>query len=116
MKDRLSETISKMNYDVDAVIVEGRRDRKALRSMGFSKTVIDCSSLTFEEVFEKLADSGAKSVALLTDFDGHGRELFSGISEALERRGIKIKSLYRKKIKEVLDEKNMKTIEAMNNL
>lgn len=116
MKERLSEIISNMNSDIDVALVEGKRDRKALRSLGFYKPIINCSSLTGEEVVEKLIDLEAKYIALLTDFDSHGRGLFKGLTETIERRGIRIKSLYRKKIKEVLDEKNMKTIEAMNNL
>jgi 5S rRNA maturation endonuclease (ribonuclease M5) len=116
VKEELEKIIEKMDSAVDAALVEGRRDRKALRKMGFTKPVIDCSSLAGGEAAEKLMELGARNVAMLTDYDFHGRSLCRDLTRALQMRGIRIKSLYRKKIKETFAERNMKTIESMNKL
>ena len=112
----IEDLFSRMNSDVDVAVVEGKRDRRALRENGFQKPIIECSSMSGFEVVQEILDMNAQTAVVLTDFDEHGRKLFSEISKGLEMRGIKLKSIYRKKIKEILDTRNMKTIESLYNL
>lgn len=110
-----SRLVKKINSDVDAILVEGKRDRRALVENGFESRIIECSSLPNHEIISRVEESGARSVLVLTDFDSHGKELCKEISSALTGHGISLKNIYRKKIKEILDTENMKTTESMRN-
>lgn len=71
------------------IIVEGREDEKALRSLNVNGT-IHCLKARGESRFsfvDKL--SGTNKVILLTDFDREGRELRLWLYDELTRRRIK---------------------------
>jgi 5S rRNA maturation endonuclease (ribonuclease M5) len=112
----LENLIARMSREVDIAVVEGKRDRIALVGLGFKKSIIDCSHLTIIDLVQGVQDSGAKTAVVLTDYDAQGREMFFEISRALEMAGVKLKNIYRKRIKEILDTRNMKTIESLKNL
>lgn len=113
--EEFSRIVRKVNSNVDIILVEGKRDRRALVENGFESRILECSSLPVHEIISRVEESGSRSALVLTDFDAHGRELFREISSALTGHGISLKNIYRKKIKEILDTENMKTTESLRN-
>ena len=80
--------ISQLNYQVNCpVIVEGKRDSKALKKLGFSGTVLEFHK--FGGLI-KFVDSVAKydRVIILLDGDRKGKYLTAKIIEQLQRRTI----------------------------
>lgn len=72
-KNRLIEVTDKLNRDLDALIVEGFSDKQVMRKLGFEGKIF----LSAERKLELLAEDverGAEKVAILTDFDSHGKE------------------------------------------
>ena len=68
------------------VIVEGKKDERALRELGFSKIVTLGRPLY--QVIEQLPE--IDEVMLLVDLDSEGKKLFGELARNIERRGIKI--------------------------
>ena len=110
--NEIEQVIEKMNNDLECIVVEGLKDRIALRELGFEKDIIECSNLGFG-IIDELEN---KKVAILTDYDKHGTMMWKKLSRALESRGAKVDDTYRKKIGELLNVEKRKTIEAINNL
>jgi 5S rRNA maturation endonuclease (ribonuclease M5) len=65
------------------VIVEGKKDRKALEALGFSKVIILNKPLY--EIVESIKE---KRVLLLTDLDKEGKQIYSKLKKDLDKRGI----------------------------
>lgn len=75
------------------VVVEGRKDRKALEGIGVKKIFcIDKKPLykVAEEVAEK-----CKEAILLTDLDREGRKLYGKLKEMLSNLGVEIDNKFR---------------------
>jgi 5S rRNA maturation endonuclease (ribonuclease M5) len=65
------------------VIAEGKKDKKALEALGFSKVLI------LNKPLYELAESiKEKRVLLLTDLDKEGKQIYSRIKKELSRQGI----------------------------
>jgi 5S rRNA maturation endonuclease (ribonuclease M5) len=92
------------------IIVEGKRDEKALKNLGFQK-IVKISGKPLEKVLEEVKDY--KSVVILTDFDEEGRKIFSRLNKLLSSHKIKVNSFLRKKIKSIF---KIKKIEEINSL
>ncbi|MEM5870680.1 MAG: toprim domain-containing protein, partial [Candidatus Aenigmatarchaeota archaeon] len=105
-----------MNKNIDAIIVEGKRDESVFISLGFSKKIIKCSSKDLESIeqeIKKLKNKDEKiKVSIFTDFDEKGRELNKKIKAYLQKNGIVIENFYRSKMKEIAF--NLKEIEELN--
>jgi 5S rRNA maturation endonuclease (ribonuclease M5) len=72
-KQKLVEVTDKLDRDLDAVIVEGFCDKQVMRKLGFEGKIF----LSAERKLELLAEDverGAEKIAILTDFDTHGKE------------------------------------------
>ena len=66
------------------VIVEGKKDRKALQELGVEKIMtLDAHHKLVEKVTEK-------EVVLLVDLDKEGKKLYSQLKDLLSRRGVKV--------------------------
>ncbi len=98
------------NYSEVPIIVEGKKDEKALRRLGF-KRIVKISGKPLEKVFEEV--SKYKSVAILTDFDEEGKKIFSNLSRVLSSHRIKVHFFLRNKIKSTF---KIKKIEEINSL
>lgn len=110
--NEIERVVENMNNDLECIVVEGLRDKIALRELGFEKDIVECSNLGFG-IIDELEN---KKVAILTDYDKHGTMLWKKLSKALETRGVKVDNTYRRKIGELLSIEKRKTIEAINNL
>jgi 5S rRNA maturation endonuclease (ribonuclease M5) len=75
------------------IIVEGKRDVKALAKLGISKTVIHLDAPLFK-VIERVAER-AKQVIILTDLDEEGRKLYHELSIHFQRLGVKVDDTFR---------------------
>ncbi|MBI4152914.1 toprim domain-containing protein [Candidatus Woesearchaeota archaeon] len=66
------------------VIVEGQRDRKALKEFGIEKIMtLD----THHKLVEKITE---KEVVLLVDLDKEGKKVYGKLKDLLSRRGVKV--------------------------
>lgn len=101
----IKKIIREMNKELDAIIVEGKRDEDAFLSLGFEKKIIKCSSKDLEEIekdIKRLKKENSKiKIAILTDFDEKGRNLNKKIKAYLQSKGFIIENFYRNKIKEI---------------
>jgi 5S rRNA maturation endonuclease (ribonuclease M5) len=90
------------------VLVEGRRDREALDSLGIRGEIIMTSQRQLFNLCEELARSGG-DIIILSDWDERGEEVAGLLKTYLEADGVhpdlairdRIRTLARKEIKDV---------------
>lgn len=82
-KRELERVISRIDRDVDSVVVEGYSDRIVVEKLGFSGKIFLSAEKTLEGLVEDVG-RGAEKVAVLTDFDNHGKEQAGKISRRLD--------------------------------
>jgi 5S rRNA maturation endonuclease (ribonuclease M5) len=83
-KKQLEEVVKKISRDVDAVIVEGWDDKKIVQKLGFKGKIFMSAERTHEDLCEDVSRVSEK-VAVLTDFDSHGKEEAREISRKLQQ-------------------------------
>ena len=83
-KNKLEKIVSKIDRDVDSIIVEGYSDRIAMEKLGFSGKIFLSAEKSVEGLVEDVS-RGADRVAVLTDFDNHGKEEARKISRELDK-------------------------------
>lgn len=98
------------NFIEVPIIVEGKKDERALKKLGFKK-IVKISGRPLEKVFEE--SSNYKSVVILTDFDEEGKKIFSELNKLFSSHRIKVHTFLRNKIKSTL---KIKKIEEINSL
>ncbi len=96
------EKIKNNNY---LVIVEGKKDKRALNGLGITKVIF----LENKPLFKIVEDIDEKEVVILTDLDAEGRKLFNKLRYQLQRRGIKLHN----KIREDLFKSKLRHIEGL---
>lgn len=111
----LESVIQEMDDFVDAIIVEGIRDKKALKEMGITTEIVMCSSRSYSDCVDYLR-SRHRKVAILTDYDRTGKKFNKKLTARLEREGVKVERRYREKIGRVLGLRGMKCVESVNSL
>ncbi|HLC74800.1 MAG TPA: hypothetical protein VJH88_03000 [Candidatus Nanoarchaeia archaeon] len=72
------------------VVVEGKKDRKALEEFGV-KRIIE------KDAYYKLVDKlqNEKEVSLLVDLDKEGKKIYARLNDELSRRGVRINNKLR---------------------
>jgi 5S rRNA maturation endonuclease (ribonuclease M5) len=113
--EELESVIQEMEDFVDAIIVEGIRDKEALEELGITKEIVMCSSKPDTEFIDYLC-SRHKKVTILTDYDRAGKAFNKKLSARLERAGIKVENQYRGRIGRILGLRGMRCIESVNGL
>ncbi|MGC8812085.1 MAG: toprim domain-containing protein [Candidatus Aenigmatarchaeota archaeon] len=98
------------NFGGVPIIVEGKKDEKPLKKLGFQK-IVKISGKPLEDILEEVRNY--KSVVILTDFDEEGRKIFSKLNKLLSSHRIKVHLFLRNKIKSTL---KIKKIEEINSL
>ncbi len=111
----LESIIEEMDDFVDAIVVEGIRDKRALEGMGITKEIVTCATRSHTEFVDYLS-LRHKSVAILTDYDRTGKSINKKLTSRLERVGVKVENRYRERIGRVLGLRGMKCIESLNSL
>lgn len=92
MKDYLELLDGLEGIKDKVVIVEGKKDKVSLHSLGVKNVV----SLENKPLFRIIEELEAEEVVILTDLDGEGRKLFSRLSHGLQRNGVKVDNKFRK--------------------
>lgn len=108
--------LEEMNHEVDVIIVEGSRDERAIRKMGFEKDIIRYSDSKLRDV--QFVDKVAKlydCVTILTDYDRAGKRANKRLSVQLESL-VRLEKRYRAEIGSILGLSGMKTIESIHSL
>jgi len=86
VKAAIEEMLALIEKEKDSlVIVEGKKDKKALEALGFSKVIILNKPLY--EIVESIKE---KRVLLLTDLDKEGKQIYSKLKKDLDKRGIMV--------------------------
>ncbi|MFB6265780.1 MAG: hypothetical protein ABEI07_01720 [Candidatus Nanohaloarchaea archaeon] len=83
-RKRLEQLARKLDRDVDAIVVEGYSDRRIMRKLGYSGKIFQSAEREIDDLREDVS-RGSRRVAVLTDFDEHGKKQNREISRALEK-------------------------------
>jgi 5S rRNA maturation endonuclease (ribonuclease M5) len=95
-----------------AVIVEGRRDLIALRTLGLSGPVIMASRRSALDLAEDAARNYSQ-IILLTDWDQKGEEMCRNIERHLRSAGSRPDALIRSRLKKLV-KKEIKDVESLS--
>jgi 5S rRNA maturation endonuclease (ribonuclease M5) len=107
--DRLIEELAEANVPI---IVEGKRDTKALRSLGIAGEIIELNQgVGIVEFCEGVARAH-RSVILLTDWDAKGGKLFKALADNLKTLGVKAEGDFRRELAR-LAKKGAKDVEGV---
>lgn len=96
------EELFKEWKDGACIVVEGKRDRDALKYLGLKTGVVAFKTLNcgISDAIERLCHKNR--IVILTDFDPEGDELASRISEVLIKRGVNVNLELRRKLLYIL--------------
>ena len=114
--DELQNLLNELEYMVSTVIVEGLRDVKALRELGFKGQIDVCSQLSVSEPeFSEILSRNNKSVLILTDYDEKGKKINRHLTKLLERQGVKVEVGLRRQFGRIMAEIGIYAIEDLDN-
>ena len=88
----LDSFISELKKTSKLIIVEGKKDKKALEEFGI-KNIITLKQALYKTVEE--ISSKNKEVIILTDLDKEGKELYGKLNSELQRFGVKVDKKFR---------------------
>lgn len=108
----LGRLLEEMDRQVGAIIVEGRRDRDALRAAGVSSPIRSCGQCGGLVNFMETVDGDP--IAILTDYDEHGRRLNGRFRDLLP--GHRVDSRWRRDLGLLLTQRGRYDIESLNNV
>lgn len=96
----------------EQTMVEGKRDKKALEELGFSKVYTINRN---KGLYDVVSDFYGK-VLVLTDFDPEGEKLEKNLSELLVKNGCEVDTKNRRKLRRLFLKNKINTIEGLGNL
>jgi len=88
--ETLEDWIEKLRYCNKLIIVEGKKDKKALEDLGINNIITFSNTPYFH--IENIQE---KEVVILTDLDRYGKKLYSILSKGLQKRKVKIDHKFR---------------------
>ena len=91
--EELNEEINKLKNSNKLIIVEGKKDRKALEKLGF-KNIIELSKKPLFQIIEDISCKN-KECTILTDLDKKGKQLYGKLNSGLSRLGVKVDNKFR---------------------
>lgn len=112
---RIREVLLDAAASVDAFIVDGADDRRALRHLGLRNPVFTRSQRPYPALAEAIAKR-YRSVAVLTDFDLEGELANQKLTRLLQAKGLRICGTCRETLKTLLAEERITTIEGIYQL
>jgi len=100
VREKLKDLVDKLNEEEEAiVIVEGRRDREALKALGYRGNLIEfCKEKSLDSLILNLKNY--KKAILLLDLDEQGKALTAKLTRILTGH-VKVDLFYRKKLREI---------------
>ena len=90
----ISSWILALKNEKSLIIVEGKRDKAALREIGITGEILELSKKALFEVIEQASEKASK-VIILTDLDSEGKKLYSVLRRGLLERGVHVDKIYR---------------------
>lgn len=113
--DEVESLVQEMDRDVDAAIVEGRKDKEALQKAGFTGKIYKCSENSNGMAsFSRKVGAENSSVSILTDFDSEGRSLCGSLRDSLPEK--KVHRIWRRKLGKLLTVNGRRDVESINNI
>ncbi len=85
--------IEKIKQSNALIIVEGKKDRRALESFGI-KNIVELNKKPIFEIIENIS-SKSKDCIILTDLDREGKKLYGKLNNGLQQLGVKIDNNFR---------------------
>lgn len=108
---KVLEQLAEENINGKPILVEGRKDIKALRNLGIKGKIISIKTggKNLLDIISEIETSNLTGVILMLDFDRRGRELTKNLKCHIEKAGInanlhfwlKLLSLAGKEVKDV---------------
>ncbi|MBS3102539.1 toprim domain-containing protein [Candidatus Woesearchaeota archaeon] len=93
IKTDMETHLKKLVESDKIIIVEGKKDKAALKKLGI-KNIIDLGKKPLFHVVEEVASNG-KECIILTDMDKKGKELYGKLNAGLQRFGVKVDNSFR---------------------
>ncbi|HLC20128.1 MAG TPA: toprim domain-containing protein [Candidatus Nanoarchaeia archaeon] len=90
MDEQLAEYVQDIIERDIPVVVEGKKDARALRSFGV-KNIVEMD--TCFKVVDRLENE--KEVSILVDLDREGKKMYAKLNDAFSRRGVKVNNKLR---------------------
>ena len=112
----LCSVVQEMDDFVDAIVVEGVRDKEALEELGVTKEIAMYSVGFSYAGFVDYLMSRYRRVTILTDYDRAGKKLNRRLTASLEREGVKVENQYRERIGRILCVRGIRDIESITSL
>ncbi len=109
--ERIEEWIQglKQANEKNPIIVEGKKDKEALRKLGISGEIYTIQSLgSLTAVIDNISNHG--EVIVLTDLDRKGTSIYKKVKKRLESRGIKVVYRYRRDLREIARINNVESL------
>jgi len=91
--EELLEHINKIKQSNQLIIVEGKKDKRALQNFGI-KNIIELNKKPLFEIVENISNNNEECI-ILTDLDRQGKELYGKLNSGLQQRGVKIDNNFR---------------------
>lgn len=115
--NQLHEFLTSLIHLVDAVIVEGKRDERAMRALGYEGELVSCCDCLLSN-YDLAADVSKRfhRVLILTDFDSEGEELNRVFTRLLERHGVVVEIGLRGEVGRFMARINVYAVESIDNI
>ncbi|NYT00498.1 MAG: DNA primase [Methanocellales archaeon] len=104
--------IKDLSSEGAVIIVEGKKDREALKELGISDRILLASSFPLLNFAEDVSRKTNKAI-IITDWDSRGEKIAKNISAYLRASGTKPNNLIRNKIKKLV-QKEIKDVEGLS--
>jgi 5S rRNA maturation endonuclease (ribonuclease M5) len=88
-----NEEICKLKTSGKLIVVEGKKDRKALEKLGF-RNIIELNKKPLFQIIENISMKH-KECIILTDLDKKGKQLYGKLNAGLCRLGVKVDNKFR---------------------
>ncbi len=114
---KLGKILDDSNSLVDVIIVEGLRDIKAVKRLGYSGEIVASSKIGVND-YDLMCMVSRKGhrVLILTDFDQEGTILYNKFSSILEHEGVVVEKGLRKKVGKLTAALGVYAIEDLDNM
>jgi 5S rRNA maturation endonuclease (ribonuclease M5) len=96
----LVKELNDLSEEGGAVLVEGKRDARALTGLGYTGPLFTIGILTSSLAVRERLRENVRQMVILTDLDGEGRRLASRYVKFLARQGVKPSLAQRKRLSE----------------
>jgi 5S rRNA maturation endonuclease (ribonuclease M5) len=115
--EKIQSILSDLNTTIDLIIVEGIRDVKAIRELGYLGRIdiISHSKVSFPDLATNISES-ANKVLVLTDFDESGMKQADRLTSLLEGIGVKVEKEKRRMLGKLFGTTGTKTIESLDDI